>query len=178
MNNDLQNPLDNNTQPSNVLPNVSSISKYGREWDEGFKSNRIPQPITNPVDIIQNAPIQIFSGMYGYMQWFFGLRWYVILLVLVFFLFMRFQFEFVIQKRRKRREAKMDDAKVEKMRGIMRDSEMDENPLPKDASPLPEDASPLPKDASLLPKLQDENSFYQIWIMPSIYVLFRKLGIY
>jgi len=176
MNDDLQNPLDNNTQPPNVLPNVSSISKYGREWDEGFKSNRIPQPITNPVDIIQNAPIQIFSGMYGYMQWFFGLRWYVILLALVFFLFMRFQFEFVIQKRRKRREAKMEsmktnDAKVEKMRGIMRDSEMD-------AALLPKDAALLPKDAALLPKLQDENTFYQIWIMPSIYVLFRKLGIY
>jgi hypothetical protein len=151
--------------------NIPRYYKYGREWNDGWNANRIPEPVTNPVDMIQNAPRLIFSSMYGYMQWFFSLRWYVILLSLVVFFFMRFYLEYTIKNRRTRRDAKKEnmqpnDKKVEKMRGIMRDSEIDNVPLPKD------DPSPN------ITRLQDEHSFYQVWIVPSIYVLFRKLGIY
>ena len=127
---------------------------------------------------------QLFSSAFGAMKWFVGLRWYVILFIVVFGSYLFFQMEYAVESRRRSKELKREDAnkkegeqedankkegmeeyKVEKMKGILRQSRSDQN-VKKRVSFYNEDPT-----TSLMSQI------YNLWILPWIYVLFRNTGI-
>jgi len=133
---------------------------------------------------------QLFSSAFGAMKWFVGLRWYIILFIVVFGSYLFFQMEYAVESRRqKRNEANkqnkkddesmekkeqkegmnkkegMEEYKVEKMKGILRQSNTEK--AKKHVSFHNKES----KHTSLMSQI------YNLWILPWIYVLFRNIGI-
>lgn len=130
---------------------------------------------------------QLFSSAFGAMKWFVGLRWYIILLIVVFGSYLFFQMEYAVESRRQKRnnankhdenddelmnkkegmdkKEGMEEYKVEKMKGILRQSNSEK--AKKHVSFHNNEYT----HTSLMSQI------YNLWILPWIYVLFRNTGI-
>jgi hypothetical protein len=202
MNNPLQNnmneeergggfPESNNTQMRNVDTPVSSPFPFPFPLIQPSFMDSIKLPNTNVS--------QIFSSPFGLVAWFFGLKWYVILFLIVVGMFLYFQIESAIETRKKKRNTKndskqkkegMQSATVERMKGIIKDSE---NSMKRDiskknvsfddaAKPSTEPMSDISSQPVLYPlnfRQEGKNvgGFYDLWIRPMVYTIFRNLGI-
>ena len=83
---------------------------------------------------LTNVTSNIFAGVFGVIQWFIGLKWYVILLVIVFGSFLFLQVESAFETRRQMYKSKKEgmhdandnggeDGKITKMKSILRQIE-------------------------------------------------------
>ena len=82
---------------------------------------------------LTNVTSNIFAGVFGIIQWFIGLKWYVILLVIVFGSFLFLQVESAFETRRQMYKLKKEgmndnggegeDGKITKMKSILRQIE-------------------------------------------------------
>jgi len=144
---------------------------------------------------------KIFSNWTGHIKWFFELKWYTILLIVVFGLFFIFQIESALEIRKRNRKDNNEkqpkkekegmQENVEKIKSILR--KIDEEDANKN-SPQPKNVSFSEKESFVSLKEYDLNEkmhknggwtdlkeifsqFYNWWILPWIYVLFRNVGI-
>ncbi len=139
---------------------------------------------------------QLFSNPVMVAYWILGLKWYVILFMLVIGTFLFFQIESAIEKRKEKRKNKkegMNYKNVDKMRGIIRDSDENHkhsNALKKRVSF--NDSCVSRKHESNYLQYFNLHSFiingvknvkeffvklYNLWIVPFVYVTFRNIGI-
>ena len=82
---------------------------------------------------LTNVTSNIFAGVFGVIQWFIGLKWYVILLVIVFGSFLFLQVESAFETRRQMYKSKKEgmhdandigeDGKITKMKSILRQTD-------------------------------------------------------
>jgi uncharacterized membrane protein len=132
---------------------------------------------------------QIFSGPFGLVTWFFGLKWYVIIFIIVFGLFLFFQIESAIESKKnnrkndqKKKKEGMKPATIERMKGILRDSD---NEYKKDISKknvsFNEDEPKLSGEEQARTDRTSESAeidqIYNLWIRPWIYTTFRNIGV-
>ena len=173
-----------------IQQQISSGEKpyYMSEINHVYKKEKMENNL--PMSF-SNFPMKIFSSVLIYMKWFFSLRWYVILLIVVFVLFIIFQFEHSIESRRIKKEShKEDGPHIENMRGIIKESYTEnahqsrKNGLKKTVSfkdtneyqeftNYREDYGGISVD----PRSNDVFiKIYNLWILPVIYLLYRKIG--
>jgi hypothetical protein len=142
---------------------------------------------------------QIFSGPFGLITWFFGLKWYVIIFIIVFGFFLFFQIESAIESKKNNRKNAQTQKKegmkpvtIERMKGILRDSE---NEYKKDISnknvSFNDDSNTLSGQETTTNVHEGMNTassnrvvenghlsqIYNWWIRPWMYTIFRNIGI-
>lgn len=145
---------------------------------ESFKQNT-----QDPVDTnTQTIPSRIFSGIFQYMKWFSSLRWYIIVLIVTVVLFFIFHLEHSIETRRKKKE-KQSQKEGMQMKGIIRDEY-----TKKDYSGKKVCFANTNNEDNLLEKSnvgshkkvstlsESMANVYDLWILPGVYVFFRKFG--
>ena len=135
--------------------------------------------------------MKIFSVPFSLIQWFFGLKWYVIFFIIIFGFFLFFQMEYAIQNRKKirklKKESMMSNKKTDKIKGIIRTTEdtYKNNNLNKHVS-FHDVSSPSNNTLQSIHSViygwfySIKNSVFQIyslWIIPLIYVIFRNIGL-
>ena len=140
--------------------------------------------ILHESNTIKNIPTQIFSSWIGYVSWFFGLKWYVILFVIMLLLFIFFQLEYAIESRRQKNKARKEEGfqnqdNVEKIKSILR--KVDEEETMNKRKNVSFAKEPFVAENSELIIKNDKlnikeigTQFYKWWILPSVYLLFRK----
>ena len=136
---------------------------------------------------MQTGISQIFSSPFGLITWFFGLKWYVIILIIVFGMFLFFQLEHAIEMQKNGRRPKndqnndqpgenkkkegMQSATVERMKGILRECKTD---IPKNNGNATEKETHRPSGIDINKII---TQIYNLWIAPWIYIIFRGIGV-
>jgi flagellar biosynthesis/type III secretory pathway M-ring protein FliF/YscJ len=125
---------------------------------------------------------QLFSRVFGIMNWFIGLRWYVILLIVVLGSYLFIQMEYAIESRRQTREQKQ---KLEKEKEGMEELTESSDSHKKSRGILRQKNGNIKKHVSFYDEEQEYDSttismfisqLYNWWILPWIYVFFRNTG--
>lgn len=130
---------------------------------------------TNDFEGGGDLPSQLFARAYGFVTWFMGLRWYIIVLVVVFGSFIFFQLEYAIETRKQKREAKKEGLH---MKSILRKADREkriETSL-KRVSFNP--ATYTLSGGSIINNILNPFvKIYEWWIVPWTYILFRSVGL-
>ena len=135
---------------------------------------------------------QIFSGPFGLITWFFGLKWYVIIFIVVFGLFLFFQVESAIEIRKsalKTNKEGMKTETVERMKGILRETDIEiKKDIPKKNVSFSEETTaditntssqskePMTSQINETDNLLQSQQIYNLWIRPWIYTIFRNFN--
>lgn len=162
-----------NYEPS--LKHPPQINTIANETDSSFM---------NYFQNIGNSPShlfgQLFSSGFGIMNWFIGLRWYVILLIVVLGSYLFIQIEYAIESRRqtkglKREKEKESEKEKEgmeeyngaKIKGILRQKNGDNSKKRVSFYNAEQESTTATTFISQI---------YNWWVLPWIYVLFRNTG--
>ena len=165
------------------------------ESPESSESPNIAE--TNDLEGGGDLPSQLFARAYGFVTWFMGLRWYIIVLVVVFGSFIFFQLEYAIETRKQKRESKKEGLHMKSiLRKADRENRIDTSLKRVSFIPFRIKDAQLVAHSSLItapeggvlnekrcnPETYTSSvlspliKIYEWWIVPLVYVLFRSMG--
>jgi hypothetical protein len=151
--------IDTDSTFENILKNPLSSLPF-------YSSSTIPIPPVNDFSYYSSTPsTQIFSILIGPMKWFFGLRWYLILVVVIFMAYLFFQIESAIEHRRQNRKTKKE---IENMRGLN-----DKSSKQKKRVSFSDESKSVDIWTWII---NARKQIYNGWIVPWVYILFRTFG--
>jgi hypothetical protein len=145
---------------------------------------------------IENFPSnlfgQLFNIVFGPIKWFIGLRWYVILIIIVVGSYLFFQLEYAVESRRierqlkqKKKEGMEEYNNVERMKSILKQTDQERNRETENGKKHVSFREDRLYDIQEYKNVEKQDDlwnninkfilrFYNLWILPLFYILFRN----
>ena len=166
-----------NYEPTPQHPQINTITK---ETDSSFMNY-----FQHIGDSPSNLFGELFSSVFGIMNWFIGLRWYVILLIVVMGSYLFIQMEYAIETRRQTKGIKRENENAEKGTEKEKEKEgMEEYNNAKIKGIIRQNNVETTKKRVSFYNAEHTSNImtnsiaqvYNLWVLPWIYVIFRNTG--